>query len=139
MASGGSMRTRRLLTFCVVLVLAAAAPVAQGAQGRSQGRGRGGEPETSVPVVFRDSDRAAFREYIVAHRIVMQALPPGIAKQVARGKSLPPGIAKRTLPEGLLRIAPKVPDGVSFAFVGEVVVALRGGVVIDVLAGLFAK
>jgi hypothetical protein len=112
------------------------------AQGRSQGRGRGGgAPETtaSVVIVFRDSDRATFRTYFQTHKITARALPPGIARNVARGKPLPPGIAKRVLPAGLLVLAPRVDKDVSFSIVGEVVVALKGGVVIDVLTGVFAK
>jgi hypothetical protein len=90
-----------------------------------------------VVVVFRDSDRATFHDYFVTHKITAQALPPGIAKNVARGKPLPPGIAKRAVPTDLLAIGPKVDNDVSFAIVGEVVVAIKGGVVIDVLAGVF--
>ena len=110
-----------------------------GAQGQSQGRGRGGggsKSSTSVVVVFRDSDHATFHDYFVAHQITAEALPPGIAKNVARGKPLPPGIAKRAVPADLLALGPKV-EGVSFAIVGEVVVAMKGGVVVDVLAGVF--
>ena len=66
-----------------------------------------------------------------------EPLPPGIAKNVARGKPLPPGIAKKVLPPDLLVLAPKVDKDVSFAIVGEAVVALRGGVVIDLMAGVF--
>ncbi len=87
-------------------------------------------------VVFRDSDHATFHDYFAAHRITAEPLPPGIAKNVARGKPLPPGIAKRAVPADLLALGPKV-EGVSFAIVGEVVVAMKGGVVVDVLAGVF--
>ncbi len=38
-------------------------------------------------------------------------LPPGIAKNLARGKPLPPGIAKQSLPHDLLRALPPVRDG----------------------------
>ena len=113
-----------------------------GAQGQSQGRGRsGGAPETAVAatVVFRDSDRATFRSYFTTHKITAQPLPPGIAKNVARGKPLPPGIAKRAVPADLLVLGPKVDKDVSFSIVGEVVVALKGGAVIDVLTGVFGK
>jgi hypothetical protein len=119
-----------------------------GAQGQSQGRGRsGGQSGTSTStstsvsatVVFRDSDRVTFHDYFVTHKIAPQSLPPGIAKNVARGKPLPPGIAKRAVPADLLVLGPKVDKDVSFSIVGEVVVALKGGVVIDVLAGVFKK
>jgi len=111
------------------------------AQGRSQGRGRssgqGTDVNVTATVIFRDSDRATFRDYFVTHKIIAQPLPPGIAKNVARGKPLPPGIAKRALPAGLLVLAPKVDRDVSFAIVGDVVVATRGGVVIDLMVGVF--
>jgi hypothetical protein len=89
-----------------------------------------------VVVVFRDSDHATFHEYFATHHITAEPLPPGIAKNVARGKPLPPGIAKRAVPADLLVVGPKV-EGVSFAIVGEVVVAMKGGVVVDVLGGVF--
>lgn len=110
------------------------------AQGKSQGRGHNGEgphSSVSVAVVFRDSDRVTFRDYFTTHRITAQPLPPGIAKNVGRGKPLPPGIAKRAVPPALLAVGPKVDRDVSLAIVGDVVVATRGGVVIDVLAGVF--
>ena len=40
-----------------------------------------------------------------------KGLPPGIAKNLARGKPLPPGIAKRYLPSGLLSLLPRPPRG----------------------------
>ena len=38
-------------------------------------------------------------------------LPPGIAKNLGRGKPLPPGIAKKTLPSNLILQLPPVADG----------------------------
>lgn len=111
------------------------------AQGKSQGKGRGpSAPETAVvsaSIIFRDTDRATFHDYFSTHRIAPQALPPGIAKNVARGKPLPPGIAKRAVPADLLALGPKVDKDVSFSIVGDVVVAIRAGAVIDILAGVF--
>ena len=110
------------------------------AQGQSQGRGRSGggsDGSASVVVVFRSSDRATFHDYFVTHKIIAQSLPPGIARNVARGKPLPPGIAKRALPPDLLAIGLRVDRDVSFAIVGDVVVATKGGMVIDVLSGVF--
>ena len=113
------------------------------AQGRSQGRGRGGDdrgnPDTtvSVSVVFRDSDRTTFHDYFVTHRISAQPLPPGIAKNVARGKPLPPGIAKRAVPGDLVALGPRFGPGVTMLMVGNVVVAVRNDVVIDVLTDVF--
>jgi len=40
-----------------------------------------------------------------------KAIPPGIEKNLARGKPLPPGIAKQVLPDSLDRALPPVKDG----------------------------
>lgn len=40
-----------------------------------------------------------------------KGLPPGIAKNLARGKPLPPGIAKQFLPDGLRHALPVPPIG----------------------------
>jgi hypothetical protein len=113
------------------------------AEASSQGRGRGsGEKSSSsttvaVSVIFTDAHRTSFRDYVVTNKLTAQALPPGQAMNVARGKALPPGIAKKALPAGLLALAPRVGNDVSFAIVGNVIVALRGGIVIDTMVGLF--
>lgn len=44
-------------------------------------------------------------------------LPPGIAKNFARGKPLPPGIAKQTLPSDLARRLPVPPAGLDYLVV----------------------
>jgi hypothetical protein len=128
--------THRWLSVASVVVVALSIGSAAGAQGR--GRGGGNEQsESKTVVVFRDVDRTTFRDYFMAHKITAEPLPPGIAKNVARGKPLPPGIAKRAVPEPLLKVGPKVEAGVSFAIVGDLVVALKGGAVIDIMAGVF--
>ena len=38
-------------------------------------------------------------------------LPPGIARNLARGKPLPPGIAKQYMPDALLALLPAAPKG----------------------------
>ena len=131
--------TRRGLALAVALFVAS---VSMAAQGQSQGRGRGNEKtqtSSSVTVVFRESDHATFRDYFLTHKITAEPLPPGIAKNVARGKPLPPGIAKRAVPPELVAVGPKLDKDVSLAIVGDVVVATRGGVVIDVMAGVFKR
>jgi len=40
-----------------------------------------------------------------------KGLPPGIARNLARGKPLPPGIAKQVLPQGLVTMLPPPPHG----------------------------
>jgi hypothetical protein len=120
--------------------------VSIGAQGQSQGRGRGNggssassDASVSASVVFRSGDVATFRDYFTAHKITAAPLPPGIAKNVARGKPLPPGIAKKAVPADLVARGPRLDTGTTLSIVGDVVVALKGGVVIDVMAGVFKK
>ena len=40
-----------------------------------------------------------------------KGLPPGIARNLSRGKPLPPGIAKQQLPDGLVHALPAPPRG----------------------------
>lgn len=137
------MQTRILRQLTIAALLTATCVAAAGAQGRGRGRGNGeGEQSKDAAasrelVVFRDNDRTAFHDYFVKHHTKYKALPPGIAKNLARGKPLPPGIAKRMLPPDLVVLAPKVDRDVSFAIVGDAVVALRGGIVLDVMVGIF--
>jgi hypothetical protein len=133
------MRLQAAVITAIVGVLIATAGGPAAAQGRARGRGPGTpstQKDPAVTVVFRDGDRATFRDYFVTHKIVAQPLPPGIAMNVARGKRLPPGIAKKTLPPGLIALAPRQ-SGVTYYIVGDRVVAVRLGVVVDVLLDLF--
>jgi hypothetical protein len=45
------------------------------------------------------------------------SLPPGIAKNLQRGKPLPPGIAKQFLPQDLLVRLPRAGDGLEYLLV----------------------
>lgn len=64
-----------------------------------------------------------------------QGLPPGIAKNLARGKPLPPGIAKRYLPQSLLAQLPPRP-GYEWIAVGRdiLLVVAATAVIVDVLS-----
>jgi len=44
-------------------------------------------------------------------------LPPGIAKNLQRGKPLPPGIAKQYLPQDLVLRLPRAGDGLEYLIV----------------------
>lgn len=116
----------------------------------AQGRGRGNDKDKSkakakqsapahpqVVVVFRDNDRVTFRDYFVKHKIVAQPLPPGIAMNIARGKPLPPGIAKKTLPADLIVLVPRADPNVTYYIVGDRIVAVRNGNVVDILLNVF--
>ena len=97
------------------LLTAAAActiPAAAEAQGRGNGRGRANpepdvrvEAEVVVPVPEISLSvelRTQIREFYAAQPASnVDALPPGIRRNLARGKPLPPGIAKKMAPPEL--------------------------------------
>jgi hypothetical protein len=132
------MRWIQLLT---VLVLAGAAPAAAQKPdnpGHERGKGKGEEATSSVKVaVFSDRERTTIRTYFSEHRTEVQSLPPGIAKNLARGKPLPPGIAKRQIPTGLRsRLVERSNESV--LIIGDRIVLVDPvGLVVDVLDKVF--
>ena len=75
-----------------------------------------------VEVVFSEDEIRTIRAYYETHGFESRAgkgkgkggpqgLPPGIAKNLARGKPLPPGLAKESLPYDLQRQLPPLPRG----------------------------
>lgn len=97
---------RKSIPFSLVAaaILAYAAPVSAG--------------EFGVEVVFTDNEASIIRAYYQDHAAPRngknkksKGLPPGIAKNLQRGKPLPPGIAKQALPSGLINQLPPAPDG----------------------------
>ena len=94
--------------------------------------------QPAVRVVFRDSDRAVFREYYRARRDEVKPLPMGISKNLVRGKPLPPGIVKTRVPDAVLAQLPWRPRDYTVFLVGDRVVLLNGnGLVADILDGIF--
>ena len=139
----------KTIAFVVALALTVSSGVIAD-QGNSQGRGRSGGnsggnsgnsggTDVNIAVnLFTDHDRSTFRDYFARHKIVAQPLPPGIAKNVARGKPLPPGIAKKALPADLVRtLGSRAGSGITFSIVGDRVAAVRAGNVIDLLDAVF--
>lgn len=78
--------------------------------------------ELGVQVGFSDGEISTIRAYYSDHppssgsknakgRKGDKGLPPGIARNLQRGKPLPPGIAKQVLPSGLISLLPPPPKG----------------------------
>ena len=74
--------------------------------------------EFSAHAVFSSREAAIILEYYRGHDSQqrrkgkgLKSLPPGIAKNLRRGKPLPPGIAKQVLPAGLIDLLPPAPRG----------------------------
>lgn len=62
---------------------------------------------SAIRAYYRDQDSGSHRGKGKGRK----SLPPGIAKNLQRGKPLPPGIAKQALPAGLVQVLPTVPRG----------------------------
>lgn len=78
--------------------------------------------EVGVAVVFSKNEASIIRAYYRDNSMHetgqkkgmgngRSSLPPGIAKNLGRGKPLPPGIAKQYLPEKLISRLPAPPHG----------------------------
>lgn len=100
--------------------------------------------DVGVSVTFSDDEVRIISAWYNDHRSAKNGkpgkggrngLPPGIAKNLARGKSLPPGIAKQYLPEGLRRALPVSPAGYERIVVGGkiLLVEIATQVIHDVL------
>ncbi len=121
------------LVYAVAALSLASSAAAQGRRGRSQPTAT----KTTVTVTFTATERQILLQYYAAHPYRATRLPPGIAKNLARGKPLPPGIAKRALPAALLVQLPRR-TGVEITIFGDRIVLLEAsGVVVDVLENVF--
>lgn len=103
----------------------------QGKQGGQGGQGHGGDPSI---------DRGNILGIVGGYRDYWSpgpALPPGIQKNLARGKPLPPGIAKK-LDGRLLGHLPRY-DGYEWQQVGTdlILVALATGLIYEIVNGAF--
>ncbi|WP_049855152.1 anti-virulence regulator CigR family protein [Dickeya fangzhongdai] len=111
---------------------------------RQQG-GRPGAARSSMPddggrspdhnrFSYNDARRLAVDHGFTGYR----GLPPGVAKNLSRGKPLPPGIARRTVPPEMLRGLPSYP-GYEWRIVGKdlVLIAISTAVVTTIINGVF--
>lgn len=102
---------------------------------QAQERGRDKGASVSVEVVLTSGERDTIRDfYAGAGDQRAESLPPGIRKNLARGKPLPPGIAKKQVP-GELRSRLGLPDGYEVVEVGldVLLVEVATGVIHDLL------
>ena len=90
--------------------------------------------------LLSDHDRATITRYFQQHPQPGSDLPPGIAKNLARGKPLPPGIAKRGVPSALTSQL-SIPSGYLLQTVGAdvVLVAAATSVIADILRDVARK
>lgn len=89
-----------------------------------------------LSVRFSNSEIRIINDYYRRYPATnVQGLPPGIAKNLARGKPLPPGIAKRYLPNNLNALLPSPYAGTNRLIVGNdiLLVQVTTGLILDVL------
>ena len=99
--------------------------------------------QVGVGVVFSDNEisiiSAWYREHDSSTKRgrgkKQKGLPPGIARNLARGKALPPGIAKNYLPDTLRHALPEPPHGHERIIVdGKILlVEIATGIIHDIL------
>ncbi len=104
--------------------------------------------ELGVQVVFSAGEIEIIGSWYKSHssnqgkaKKKTKGLPPGIAKNLARGKPLPPGIAKRYLPSSLRDVLPPPPKGFERIIVdGKILlVEIATRVVHDILVDIVLK
>ncbi len=128
---------RLVLPLALALVLAGLAD----AQPNNRNKGHGNHHDRTVEGVsisFGLVGEREIRTYFQANPMTAQSLPPGIAKNLARGKALPPGIAKRALPSGLLTRLPSYPGHEVIIVDRDVIlVDIATQVIVDILTRVF--
>lgn len=100
-----------------------------------------GASDAGLSVTFSDAEIRIISAWYDEHgrkpkgKAKRGGLPPGIAKNLARGKPLPPGIAKQHLPGELQRALPATPAGYERIIVGGkiLLVEIATQVIHDVL------
>lgn len=107
---------RSLATGIVTALLITASPVDVDAQGRGN---RAKVAEASVAgIELTVEARTRIRDYYAAGSVGnVEELPPGIRRNLARGKPLPPGIARKSAPTDL-QAALHIADGYEIVEVG---------------------
>ena len=109
--------------------LAAAAGQGQGNGRVNRGGGAPSGPEIAVNAVIDVIAAQTIRGYFQSNPMPAQGLPPGIARNLERGKPLPPGIAKRYLPSDLRM---RLPDYSGY----ELLIADRNILLVSVATGI---
>lgn len=123
-------RTARI-SLAVVALAFVLAPVALAQAGREQARSA---QDQDGGTLFTAAEKREIRDWFAREKIAAEPLPPGVAKNLARGKPLPPGIAKKEIPAALATKLSR--PGYELFLVGTDVVLVKSGVVVDMLVGV---
>ena len=130
------IQTTTLLS--LALILSSCADLGIYEPGRPGRGGPPGQPEAEVSVTVGISVGRA-RELAIIHQLTgMRSLPPGIRRNLARGKPLPPGIARHLVPNRM-RVELPVVAGHEWRIAGRdlILIALGTLVVMEILEDVF--
>ncbi len=137
---------RNKLMLAAVLGLTATAVLADPPEGKGKGKHKKGDSAESATasttsLVTAGITAAIARQYALDSGVKSgsyKPLPPGIQKNLARGKPLPPGIAKKHAPSSMLGRLPQHP-GYEWQMAGTdlVLVQIGTAIVADVLKDVF--
>ena len=96
-----------------------------------------GKKQPKNRVRFSNKDKVIIQDQFRAHPFTVSPLPPGIAKNLARGKPLPYGIKKVFLPDGILSSLPVYP-GHEYLVAGDDVLLVNSttGIISDILTNV---
>ena len=112
------MIVRMGLALLTVVTVALAIPAeAQSGRGKGKDGGRGASGKVNH-ARGSDVEIRIIRDYYGVPSRKLKALPPGIAKNLARGKPIPPGIARTRAPDELVVLLP-VRDGTRWWIAGD--------------------
>jgi hypothetical protein len=88
-------------------------------------------------VVSTDAEVRIIREYYVARGVKPKPLPPGIARNLVRGRPVPSGLMRTRLPDDLVTRLPRR-EGHQWAVANNVVLLIDSrGIVRDILRDVF--
>lgn len=109
------------------------------AEKQEMGKKNDHQPGGPAGAILGDVRFEDIRRIAIANRCTgYESLPPGIRKNLARGKALPPGIAKKTVPDPVLRELPRY-DGYEWRVYGSdlVLVSIATEIIENVLEDVF--
>ena len=133
------MNGRIIAIVSLLLVTLSASAEAQG-KGKDRGKPASGDVQVSPGKAKgpgTDIELRIIRDFYSADSRKPKSLPPGIAKNLARGKPLPPGIAKQQVPDDLIVLLP-ARTGTRWLIAGDVVLLVDvSDVIVDLVRLVF--
>ena len=123
--------------YTIPVLLLALMAVSADAQGKNRGKPAAAKSSHVKVDPGSDAEIKIIRDFFSVESRKPQSLPPGIAKNIARGKPMPPGIAKKQVPDDLIVLLPARP-GARWLIAGDVVLLVDAGdMIVDLVRLVF--